>query len=273
MKDRPALDVSGLPAYAFGHRSMLWWATMGIIVIEGSMFAILVAAYFYLKSRALEWPPNTLPPDLTCGTINTLVLIASVVPNYIYKKAAEREDLRKVRIWMVVSIVFAIAFNVIRVFEFGWLRCNWDTNAYGSIVWTIMGFHTTHLVTDFLDTIDNEWVHTLQHLSFLVSALFFWWALMRSRSRVTGYGAAVLYLFTTSIHSGVLGALITFASTLWYPAYATTTAAWGLTALEDQQLGGLIMWVPAGLVYIVAGLALFAGWMRESERRAIRNSR
>jgi cytochrome c oxidase assembly factor CtaG len=84
------------------------------------------------------------------------------------------------------------------------------------------------------------------------------------------YGAAVLYMFTTSVHSGVLGALLTFAHTVWYPAYATTTGSWGLTPLEDQQLGGLIMWVPAGLVYIIAGLALMVGWMRESERRVQR---
>lgn len=68
----------------------------------------------------------------------------------------------------------------------------------------------------------------------------------------------------------MLGALITFARSAWYPAYADSTASWGLTPLEDQQLGGLIMWVPAGLVYIVAGLALTVGWMRESERRVAR---
>lgn len=152
MKARPVIDVSRLPAYAFGHRSLLWWATMGIIVIEGGMFAILVAAYFYLKTRVPEWPPNTHPPDLLYGSINTIVLLASLVPNYIYKRAAEREDLRKVRIWLLVSIGFAVAFTTFRAFEFGALNCSWDTNAYGSIVWTLLGFHTTHLVTDLLDT-------------------------------------------------------------------------------------------------------------------------
>ena len=153
MKDRPAIDVSRLPAYAFGNRSLLWWATMGIIVIEGGMFAILIAAYFYLMTRASEWPPNTLPPDLMYGSVNTIVLVASLVPNYIYKRAAERRDLRKVQIWLLVSIVFAVAFTTIRAFEFGALNCSWDTNAYGSVVWTLLGFHTTHLVTDLLDTI------------------------------------------------------------------------------------------------------------------------
>jgi len=85
------------------------------------------------------------------------------------------------------------------------------------------------------------------------------------------YGAAVLYLFTTSIHSGVLGALITVARSVWYPSYIGLTSSWGLTPLEDQQLGGLIMWIPAGLVYVIAGLALFAGWLRESEVRSEKN--
>ena len=77
-------------------------------------------------------------------------------------------------------------------------------------------------------------------------------------------------MFTTALHSGLLGALLTFANSVWYPAYAQTTASWGLTPLEDQRLGGLIMWMPAGLVYIVAGLALFAGWMREAEARVLK---
>jgi putative membrane protein len=88
-----------------------------------------------------------------------------------------------------------------------------------------------------------------------------------------GYGAAVLYVFTTSIHSGALGALLTFASTLWYPAYEETTAVWGLTPLEDQQLGGLMMWIPAGVTYLVAGLALCAAWLREAERRVQQRER
>jgi putative membrane protein len=83
----------------------------------------------------------------------------------------------------------------------------------------------------------------------------------------------VLYMFTTMIHSGLLGALITFAGAPWYPAYNGLTASWGLTPLEDQQLGGLIMWIPAGLVYIFAGLALFAGWLRESDAKTLRRER
>ena len=138
----------------------------------------------------------------------------------------------------------------------------WAIHAVALWIW--------HIPVLFQATLRSDLVHTLQHLSFLGSALLFWWALVHGRRGLMGYGAAVLYMFTTSVHSGVLGALITFARAVWYPAYANSTASWGLTPLEDQQLGGLIMWVPAGLVYIVAGLALMVGWMRESERRVAR---
>jgi len=103
----------------------------------------------------------------------------------------------------------------------------------------------------------------------LASALLFWWALIHGHRGVTNYGVAVFYLFTTAIHSGLLGALLTFARTVWYPDYSNTQV-WGLTALEDQQIGGLIMWVPACSVYIIAGLAMFAQWLRQSEQRVIR---
>jgi putative membrane protein len=77
-----------------------------------------------------------------------------------------------------------------------------------------------------------------------------------------------LYVFGTALHSSVLGALLTFAPSPWYPVYEETTYAWGLTALEDQQLGGLIMWVPAGVLYTVAGLLLVGAWIRDSEMRS-----
>jgi putative membrane protein len=127
-----------------------------------------------------------------------------------------------------------------------------------------------HAPSLFQATLENEFVHAAQHLSFLISALIFCEAIVYGREGRMGYGAAVIYLFTTAVHTSVLGARLTFADTLWYPVYRETTAAWGMTPMEDQQLGGLIMWVPAGVIYIVAGLALFALWLRESERRELR---
>lgn len=102
----------------------------------------------------------------------------------------------------------------------------------------------------------NEWVHAAQHASFLFTALLFWWAVL-GHARGAAIGTSVLCLFVTALHSGGLGALLTFATRLWYPAYAATTPAWGMSPLEDQQLAGLIMWIPGGIAYLVAALALF----------------
>jgi len=149
-----------------------------------------------------------------------------------------------------------------------WWQKFWRVVTYPLNAWIIhaVALWAWHIPFLFQATLESDFVHSLQHSSFLFSALLFWWALMHGRARMRGYGIAVLYVFTTAMHTGALGALITFAGSILYPAYASTAPAWHLTPLEDQQLGGLIMWIPAGLVYVVAGLALFAAWLRESDR-------
>jgi putative membrane protein len=121
-----------------------------------------------------------------------------------------------------------------------------------------------HFPPFFQATLTSDWIHAAQHLSFFLSALLFWWALFYGRGH-HAYGTGVLYIFTTGIHTGILGALLTLSTRPWYLAYQYSTAAWGLTPLEDQQLGGIIMWVPASLVYLAAGLVLFGAWLRQSD--------
>jgi putative membrane protein len=111
--------------------------------------------------------------------------------------------------------------------------------------------------------VDNG-IHALQHASFLFSALLFWWAVLGkhgAHSMHHSRGAAIVYLFTTMMHTGALGALFTMSETVWYPLYGNRPSLFGLTALEDQQLGGLIMWIPGGLAYVIAGLVLGARWL------------
>lgn len=154
MIERKTIDISALPDHAFGSRSIMWWATMTIIAIEATVFAISIASYFYLQGNEETWPPpNTPLPGLTFATINVFILLASLFPNELVKKAAEDMDLRKVRRWMVIADLFAIAFVVVRVFEYGELRVDWDSNAYGSQTWTLLSLHTVHLVTDLADTL------------------------------------------------------------------------------------------------------------------------
>ncbi|SAL22313.1 cytochrome c oxidase subunit I [Caballeronia turbans] len=146
------LDVRTLPTFAFSHRSLMWWSTTGLMLIEGTVFAIAVIMYFYLRTRAPAWPMAADAPGLLWGSLNTAVLIASLWPNQLAKNAAERGERRKAAIWLVVCLVASLAFLVIRGFEFASLNVSWYANAYGSVVWLLLGLHTTHLITDTIDT-------------------------------------------------------------------------------------------------------------------------
>ena len=151
---RRDIDVSNLPTYAFGHRQLTWWATWSMILMEGTMFVVLLISYFALRMPVANWPPGGMqPPDLLWGTVNTFIIVASIIPNRLAQKAAEKLDLRGVRLWLIVTFAFAAAFAVVRVFEFRALNCAWDQNAYGSIVWVNLGFHTAHLLTDMVETV------------------------------------------------------------------------------------------------------------------------
>lgn len=150
---RTAIDVSQLPSFAFGHRSILWWATMGMCLIEGTAFVLLAAAYIFLKWRVPDWPPGVAPPQLGWATATTVLTVVSIIPNELTKRAAEKLDLGKTRLWLTICALSGLAFCVTRAFEFTVLNCWWDTNAYGSIVWTLLGVHTVHVVTDVIDTI------------------------------------------------------------------------------------------------------------------------
>lgn len=144
------------------------------------MFVLLIATYFYLRNFVPEWPPHLRPPDLFWGTLNLIVLLLSGIPNHLYKKAADKEDLLLVRLWLIIALLFALAFIVIRIFEFGALNCSWDTNAYGSAVWMLLGVHTTHLVTDFLDSVVLAVLMFTSHItgkrfSDVSENAFYWW--------------------------------------------------------------------------------------------------
>jgi len=150
---RRTLDVAPLPTFAFGNRGLIWWGTVGFMVIEGSMFVIGIVVYFYLRLKVTDWPPSLPNPDLRYGTINLAVVLASIVPAVISKKAAEKFDLPRARLWLMVLILFGLASVVLRAFEYTTLNCRWDDNAYGSIVWVLLSMHTIHVATDVVDSI------------------------------------------------------------------------------------------------------------------------
>jgi putative membrane protein len=123
-----------------------------------------------------------------------------------------------------------------------------------------------HIPTLYDAALSNRGVHVLEHVSFLGTAVLFWWAVLDG-GRV-GYRYGVLYVFGLALESTVLGALLAFSPAAWYTAHAATTLAWGMTPLDDQQVAGLIMWVPGGSIYLVAALGLFATWLKDTTRPA-----
>jgi putative membrane protein len=114
-------------------------------------------------------------------------------------------------------------------------------------------------------TVTDEFLHRLQHVSFLGSALIFWWALFRRPRR--DYGLAGIHVFATMVHMSLLGALIALSPHLLYRAQTAGAPEFGFTPLEDQQLGGLIMWVPAGTIYASIALAMLVLWIAPSAQR------
>lgn len=150
---RPSLDASTLPTTTFSHRSLAWWGTVGFMIIEGTTLFIAVVSYFYLRRNFATWPPeHILRPSLFWPTVQVVLLLASLVPAAVADRAAYRLDVARLRRWLVVTMGFELAAVVIRWQEFLALNVRWDTNAYGSVVWTLVGFHSTLLLVDVVET-------------------------------------------------------------------------------------------------------------------------
>jgi putative membrane protein len=174
----------------------------------------------------------------------------------------------------VVPIVWAFPRGVRRSLARSALRSDsrrvWNVLTMPSVAFALhaIALWTWHLPGLYQATLTNDLLHSLQHTSFIFTALLFWWTILGANRGQLARGKAILYLFLTALQTGALGALLTFAPSLWYPAYAATTGPWGLSPLDDQQLGGLIMWIPGSIAYLVAALVLFAEWLRDSEKQA-----
>ena len=152
MRTRSVQDLSELPTYGFGHRMTVAWGTLGFIAIEGMGFALAAGAYLYLAWLNAEWPLSVDPPDLFWSTMHTVIVLVSLWPNELSKKNAEKHDLRRVRRVLVIMSLIGLALLANRAMEFYTLHVKWDTNAYGSLVWVLLGLHTAHLATDVIDT-------------------------------------------------------------------------------------------------------------------------
>jgi heme/copper-type cytochrome/quinol oxidase subunit 3 len=147
-------DVAELPTYKFGPSSLTWWGIIGFMVIEGGFFALTFAAYFFIMGHEQGWPPEgRQAPDLLAGTLFTIVMLLSEIPNSMIKKAAHARDLAAIRLLLPVMIAIGVVLLIIRGFEFNSLNCRWTDDAYASVIWALLLLHAGHLLTDWFDTV------------------------------------------------------------------------------------------------------------------------
>ncbi len=149
MSEGRTLDVSHLPPYDISNQAPLWWGQVCIVGIEATMFSILIAGYLYVRLRVDVWPPpGDVFPHLTLPTLALIPLILSAVGSYWASEAAKKDNLFGMIGGMVVNVVLATVFFVMRVIEWYGLNFDWKTDIQGSFVWAILGLHSFDLIAD-----------------------------------------------------------------------------------------------------------------------------
>lgn len=151
--ERRVLDVSELPTVVFGHRNLLWWGTLGFMVIEGFTLMLMVASYFYLRLNEYEWPPGRTPdPELLVPTLNTVLLLLVIVPMRMADRAAKRFDRGGVARGLVIATLMTVVVAVLRWWELLALGVRWDAHAYASAAWGVVVLHATLVLVDVFET-------------------------------------------------------------------------------------------------------------------------
>jgi cytochrome c oxidase subunit III len=149
-----SIDVGHLPDHAFGSRDPMWWGVMLLMAIEATLMVLALTSYFYVRGNFTNWPPTGVGPvarEYATGVL--AVLIASGVAMLPVSNAARRHALGRVRIWMIVVTLLSVVTVVLRVLEMQALPFRWTTSAYGSVIWTTIGFHTLHLVAGAIENV------------------------------------------------------------------------------------------------------------------------
>jgi cytochrome c oxidase subunit III len=132
----------------------VWWGMIFLVLIESVVFGSLISTYFYLRSGSPEWPLGGIDrPDLLLPTINALILFASSIPIYIADNGIKKGNQTRLKVGMIIAAIMGATFLVLKYVEYSGLDYNWTTNAYGSIVWTITGFHSAHVLSVLLKAV------------------------------------------------------------------------------------------------------------------------
>lgn len=188
MSTRTVIDVSELPHHEFDTYDPVWWGNNMLLAIETSMFAILIATYFYLRQNFSLWPPPLASltaslrplPDLGYGTATTILLVVSCIPLILADLAARRGNRPVAQVTLVIGVACGLAAMVLRAYEFSAMHFRWDSNAYGSIVWFMLGMHAMHLLVLTSETVLlTIWVFTrefdMKHRVDIVTVAVYWY--------------------------------------------------------------------------------------------------
>jgi heme/copper-type cytochrome/quinol oxidase subunit 3 len=148
------MDVSRLPPFDISLHAPLWWGQLMLGVIETTMFAILIAGYFYSRLTLDVWPPpgERLTP-LLWPTISTILLVLSCIGSYLGSEAAKKDDRRGMIVGLLLNLTLAIAAIVIRIVDWSHLNFTWESSIHGSYVWALLGLHTFDIVADLIFTL------------------------------------------------------------------------------------------------------------------------
>jgi cytochrome c oxidase subunit III len=184
---RGVMDLRGLPDVVFGPRDIMWWGTLGFVLIEGFTLALCAAAYVYVTQNFATWPPENTPlPSLVAPSVQVLVMLASLIPARWTARAAKRYDLGAVRIGLTIATAFALAIVGLRAWELlVSLNVKWDTNAYGSVQWLVLGAHATLLAVELVEIGGMMLIFWLapveeKHMSDVADMVFYWFFMVLS---------------------------------------------------------------------------------------------
>ena len=255
-----ACVIAAAVPYAMGMRRM--GAQRGAILGRWRAVSFLVGLFVLLL--ALLSPLDAVADDLFSAHMFQHMLLLLVIPPLLVYG-------RPVMAWL-----WAFELNGRRALVRGWKRARLDTTfrmlMHPLVVWVLLtaALCFWHLPGPYDAAVRSEWLHDLEHLSFLVVSLQFWTLVIEpyGQRRALGYGATVVFVVSAGFVMGMIGAVLTFAPAALYGAYLHTTKTWGLTPLDDQQLAGIIMWIPSNLVHAGTLCTVFFAWFRADERRA-----
>ena len=188
MSTRAVIDISGLPHHEFDTYDPVWWGNNLLLAIETSMFGILIATYFYLRQNFALWPPPVAQltatldplPRLGYGTATTILLLVGTLPMVLTDIAARRGSRVSSQIGLLIAVVCGLGAIVLRSFEFSAVYFRWASNAYGSVVWFLLGMHMMHLLVLTTEAVLLAiWIFTrefdMKHRVDIVTVAVYWY--------------------------------------------------------------------------------------------------